>query len=852
MDIDAFDFLDFDIFGSGEGLEESRVDVIEDKPEADPAGYLARSHNYWQQIPLPSEFSLSGTNILAAMTDEVLLGMSSSLIAHVQRTEASNGLQVISPRAVTLGGIAARTGHSKRTTDMFLVGSSASRNLDWPTVKGRIDDHLFWAEPIDAYPSEPASRPKTVTTGLLPSTRLISDPITRAFLTGRALVDLQRRPDVAGSAEALSAVLATCWGVDPDAYEDLAEASLAPSGPLLRYAIRTDGVYPTINAPIQARKCITVGANTAGRHLYGEHSAVDWRRLRVLAEAVFYQSSRLENYTLAQMSLDIPPGNPRAPPNRSGILQLRPLPGSVWSFDSSTFRLEVDTDISAIVGVVVPERVRLAVEHYHDSARPVAHAEAGRMNVSYSTSLEHSITTETREGVVAGYKAVLTANATVSARGRTSAAAVRGFVYDCLAESTSLSAIRTLWLARYMHETTEALNLTHLLDVTTTRHIAARMSDVTTDMRMKLGVEAGRRGSDLGSWWESMTAQLPGEIRAMSEGSASWSLALSHLVLHPATPKWAGLVRAMAHASHATMARGHLKDVRLPAKLGSAERSFAAGTAVARQLGTSYGAFYLAMYDVSSVLAARLRRAGNRAGAEKIHLAGLMWDIRAKLAATVSLHAVDGTSEEAGAFNSRHGRYHLTTAPYPAYQRWHRELNASKVVPRSAKVRFPHHTPPKVSLALAGITEPLFSIPVGSTSRLYRYAACPDKLAKDIERTLDLITTDVSLVMSYYDHEEEEVRQAPDPRPGRSEPVAALALDLARFVPRVDSYWDVIAKMEPLDAQDMVDSMAKMDDALSSEIEAESYESIEALKRAVWGSVEAAGSARAATRDAVN
>jgi len=845
--------LDFDIFGDAPPTPSSSDMSDEDRLTAgDPIGtYLERSGNYWQQIPLPEDISMNQTNLLASMSDEDLLNVSPSLIAHIQRSEASGGTQVVSPRAVTLGGVAARTRETKRTTDMFLVGSVASMNDTWPTVGAPVPSGLFWREPIDSYPFEPAARPKTVSSGILTSTRAIEDPITKAFLLGRALVDLQRRPDVGGSAEALSELLAKCWSMDPDAYSDMGEASLAPVGELLRYAIRSDVVYPVVNAPIHARKCMSVGANTAGRHLYGEFSAIDWRRMRVLAESIFYQSSRLEGWTLMEMVTPDPPGNPRAAPNRAGILQMRPLPGSVWSFDSRTFRLDIDADISMVSGVLVPDRVRTAVDTYHDRANPIARAVDSGVHVSFSQSLVFPAAEETSETIVAGFRAVLTRHSAFSARGRTSVAAVRGFIYDSLAENTHLSSIRALWLARYLHDTTSALNLGHMLDTITTRHVAARLSDLTTDMRVRIGVEAGRRGADLCEWWSDMAAALPVPLCHMEEGSASWAIGAAHLMLHPPTDKWGKLVRAMGYASHAGLARAHLKDVRLPARIGSPDRTLQAAQAVARQLGASYGAYYQAMYDIACVLSARLRRAGNKMGAAKMVLAGLMWDIRAKAAATVVLHVDDGTPTAAGTVRGKHASYHITTSPYAAYHRWQATLTSAGCVSRDVKASYSHHAGGVVSKMFSGKTAPLFAIPVGRDARLYRYASNPERLARDIESTLEEIRQDVASIVAYYDSEPEDLIAMAEPQCTAGIQVEALALENLSVRPAEGTYWDIITRLDPAEAVDVIDTVTRMDTALSTELESAEYESPGALLDAVWGAAEGLDIARKEGRDAV-
>jgi hypothetical protein len=513
--------------------------------------------------------------------------------------------------------------------------------------------------------------------------------------------------------------------------------------------------------------------------------------------------------------------------------------------------VEVNVDVAAVMGVRVPDRVRRAVERYHDEVRPIARAADAGAKLSYSTSLSHNVASVTGETLVRGYKEVLTQHAAFSARGRTAAAAARGFVYDTLADASKLSSIRALWVARYMHETSQALNIAATLDVTASRHVAARLSLVTADIRARMGVEAGRRGADLAEWWSDFSAQLPAEISIMDEGSASWAIGIAHMIIHPPTPKWSSLVHAMSHASHATLARQHLVDVRLPAKVGSLERILQAGQAVARQLGASYGAYYAAVYDVACVLSARMKRAGRARLAEKLLLAGMMWDIRAKVASTVTLHADDGTKTAAGVVTSRHGTLHLTTAPYPAYQRWRHAINSSGAVSRGCKSVYPHHAPPRISEVFQGQAEPIISSIAVKGCRLTRYVDSPDRLARDIERTLAEITADVQAVVDFYGAESVHEEAVLSRGPTRSAAIVPLALDLGAFKPKAGTYWDVLAEMEPLVAQDIVDTVARMDNSVSSEIEMASYSGPDELLRVALGQDASAEESRHNAQDAV-
>jgi hypothetical protein len=221
-------------------------------------------------------------------------------------------------------------------------------------------------------------------------------------------------------------------------------------------------------------------------------------------------------------------------------------------------------------------------------------------------------------------------------------------------------------------------------------------------------------------------------------------------------------------------------------------------------------------------------------GAAKILSAGMMWDIRSKLASTVGLHAQDGTSDIAGVIRGRGCAYHLTTAPYPAYKRWRSDVASSPFVRRDIKASYPHHVAGATSDAFSGKLEPIFGVTVGADARLHRYSQAPRLLAIDMEQTLREIRADVAAVIEYYDTEIDEVAEMDSTRTQEMEAIVPLSLNLDSFKPAVGTYWDLIAQMEPLVAQDIVDTVVRMDTAVSEEIEAGAYENADALVRAVW------------------
>jgi len=561
--------------------------------------------------------------------------------------------------------------------------------------------------------------------------------------------------------------------------------------------------------------------------LYGEDAALDWRRIRVLAEAVFYMSVRLEGHNLEQMSLDEPPGDPRARPNRPGVIQMRPLPGSVWSHSPSTFRLDIADTTPIRPAAHFPDRIRAAIDKFLDTARPVALALAETTPFSMvPTAVRHTVAPN-QEMIISGYRQVAHAAATFTVRGRTSAAAVRDYMYQMLSASNTPQAVRTLWTVRYLAETAAATGITAHIDDTLIRQLASRMSDMAHDMRAKLAIEANRRGTTLEAWWSDVTALLPRTLSGLGEGSASWAIAMAHFLVFPYSHKWAGLTRAMAIASHRSMASGAVMQVKLPARIRSDERVYEAGRAATRSLAKTYGAYYSAMFEVGAMLAGQLNRLGNRPLSDRFRIAALMWDIRAKAASSIDL--VPGTADHPGWLAENSGPYRLSTAPQSAYTRWRDFMTASRTVSSATKRSFAHHLAGRVSDEFAGKRTPLFATVGQPGARLFRYAANPELLGLEIEKTMREISDDVAATLAQFEHEELPQDAVIDDGP-RTMPIHANPSLLA---PPPDSYWVRLTQMTQEDAMMIDDMTSQLPGPASTSIMEGSYVSPDALFAAV-------------------
>lgn len=792
MDYDMDNLLDvgnFEDFADDDALPPTvGIDVLEATP------YLERSQSYWMQVPLPNHIAPTGGNPLAALSDEVLLSMSPTLVMHVQRTAAMGGFQIISPRATSLAASMARTDHARRTTDMFLVGSIASRNTEWPTIDGDPMTTLFPNHPVDAFPSQLAARHRVKTVGVMSSADKSGDPVLKSYLTGRAIVDLQRRTDVAGSGDLVGRALASAWGVPHWEYEAEAEATLAPQGDLLRYAIRADEAYPLLNAPVEAKKCISVGANTAGRELYGEFCAIDWRRLRVGVESVYYMSVRTEGHSLVDMSLDEPPGDPRASVTRPGILQFRPMPGSVWTYSPDTFRIDPPNSGVVQSAVTLPDRVSQAIRTFYRDARPIALAVASGMPLNLVPTSNAEPSTRTREALVAGYTTVIKLATTHAPRGKTAAAAVRDFLYNVLSATSTLSGVSTIWVARYLAETANQCGMGYLVDFHLVRLLAGRLSEHMGDIRLKIAAEAARHSEDIDTWWAALSASLPAELKERPENTSAWAVATAYYLLFPYSAKWSGLRTAMALRSQRVLPIIRSSSVRLPAALGSRERVVEAAAADTRALGAAYGAYYGAMREVCEILAAQCLRYGNAMSSHRFTTAGMLWDIRAKATSSVKFHTEDDTRETAGRYVGRTGAYHITVAPYNAYRRWYEHIHRSRFVSRTAKEAFPDHITGTVSATFRGKTTALYHMGHEANVRAFRYVANPSVLADDMERTLADLMTDITATIQRYENEV----PLSDWGTWEREPVAELVspVDIMRLKPAATSYWALLLTLE--------------------------------------------------------
>jgi hypothetical protein len=774
---------------------------------------------HWQMIPVTCEIARSAGEILTSMSDEEILDIPPSVLVHLQRTAAQGGTQVISPRQVTLGGIAGRTSESRRQPDMHIVGSNATRGLPWPTAAGMILTNLWHKEPLDAYPNTPAVRARTSVNSVVVKGDIMLDPVELAVVKSRALIDMQRRPDIGGDADGLAEAIAAAWGIDPESYYDVAGTLIEGSGNLLRYAIGPDKHYPVLHAPIQARKVISVAAMATGRDVYGEFSALDWRRIRVLAEAVFYMASRTEGHTMEDMAQRRPIGDPSTVANRAGTMQFRPMPGAVWTFDPKTFSLSVGKMAARSQGLILPDRLARVLEEQLDTVRlhtadgPSAH------RVTYTGVDAAAYVPPTAETLVAGFVGLQRVAAAFQAKGYTADSTAAGFIYNCMKGDRSSNSIEATWVTRAVAQLAQELGVAHAVDARMARQVGSRLTVLTDDFRQKMVVEAEKHGATLEEWWHDFSSRLPMELRCATESNQAWSSGIAwHLLARPGS-RWIRLSAALANESHRAMANSHLVDMLLPPQARSKERVVCAVEISAARLARSYGAYYHAIADGCYLLSSRMARAGNASLSSVLRLGGRMWDIRA--AATYTLRVVldnPGTAAAATVSSeSSSEQVWLKISPYRSYVKW-REAAAAMGLDLSS---YPMQVEGRVSGVFQGKHVELADCEGHSTSRALRYVSVPSRLHLDIEKTVGEIADTLGEVMERYSREGMDDHDYVEQ--GDAVELAGIKLDLSRFAPARGSLWDVISQLDSHDATWVADLLEELPPDACAALEAGRY-----------------------------
>lgn len=384
-----------------------------------------------------------------------------------------------------------------------------------------------------------------------------------------------------------------------------------------------------------------------------------------------------------------------------------------------------------------------------DIARPMMASAPIHSTITSVPTKRITSISRTAEGIVTGYVTLLNVMHKGALRGKTAAATVRDIIYEDLTTSARPASVRALWTVETFVVLANQMSVPTSRDFRLVHAVASSFSDAASDARQKLVVESERRGMTLDAWWEDICAVLPAEMLRLREGTGSWALAMAWLVLNPPTEKWRKLTPALKYESLADIAKTAPHSMRLPARIGSEERVFAAAKATAQSIARTYSAYYSAVRDACSLMMSSLAVHKGTWEYEALDLSRAMWNIRMATISTMSVsYAV---ADKRNLLTTESMRLVIKTSPYAAYSAWHTLLQSCRHVSSEAKAYFPKQVDGPVSAAFSRYTRPLVCGVL--RNRVFRYVDEPAALANDLEKTLREAMEDLMHVVRSYESE---------------------------------------------------------------------------------------------------
>lgn len=715
----------------------------------------------WQSalnaFPLPPHVTPTGGAPLASVDPTVLMTAPPQLIAHVQRTASQGGLQVISPRQTPFSSLMVRrSGETKRLGD-HEVGSISNPKDEWPTLDNFDFSQLLPDEPIAPMTDDINLRPKTKTITLTKSHDLLSDPVLSCLIKGRAVIDILKRDDVAGGAEEMTSLLAAAWGVEEDEIMELEAYSLGIEGDLQRHAMKVDEVYPVLYAPTHIRSVISMGVSDMDKTLLPAHTAIDWRRVRVFCEAVYHLCCNVECLPVKYMRGYSNPGDPSNEGRRQNMIIFGPAPAIAWSYAPATFSIIPVFKGKMKKKPAIPQEVRLALQNYTKSVRPVSYLLAGGKKVDTWRTSAHEVADVAEETLKSSYARILGTMTTGNIKGRRSSTAVRNMIYEVINGSNIFVRTRMM---RYLTLAPEECR-THLGrekvpdDVIHT--LAQRFSDIGFDMRKRLSSEAERRGTSIGEWWKDMLAQAPGDYSSLAEGTFGWAKLSVWMLFNEPSDRWAKLKYALKVKTLSAAARDSVGAVSLPSEKGSVERLLAAARVCSHDVSRAFAGYYLGVADVGYAVAKAAERMRKSRTALILREGAHLWTLRARALRAINVAPIAHDEAVASVYHIRLSAQPvdivLKPAPYMALKAWLTHIMESEDIPQAGRAMVKNAVESDERREEKGARSQFFQLldrPIFTCveSKVTKYLLKPHLMAEDWERAWNLLSGDVKYAIS--------------------------------------------------------------------------------------------------------
>jgi hypothetical protein len=555
------------------------------------------------------------------------------------RTAANGGLQVMSPRAVPLSESVHQITATVRQPDLYVVGSTASQTVEWPTVDKALTAHRVGYEPLMSQ-GEDAALPRSLKTeAIVRGLGAVSDPGARAIIEALGFVDLQRSEEVNGDADGFIRLLEHHWTLEPDTVSKLSHYSLAPSGDLLRFALTVDKGMPQAFMPLQVARCVSVAGGPTVRSDYGEYRSIDWAKARTYIKFAFYKSVAFAGASLRHLGTSPAPGEFAAALDRPGIMVFQNTPGCIFYYGPETFRL---------VNVLAPRRPMAGLTPSLDAAA-IAFVESAEQRVCLEADAlvfkairtGKVVTTMADVNVLLDTADVVLRSASSGmglARGRNVGAVLRAYMHKLITHTGQSQAPFIGVSIRMIRKEASSYGVP-LADKRILEAIGKRFTIAAGFIRSHIACEADRVGSSLDEFWVDACAMLPAWAIPEKAGTKGWMMICAYYMLNEPTAAWGRLEEAMNHETMRTLSTRFCTTITIPVHPTAPERGWKMAEAMTRNLAKNYSSYYMVMHEVHMVMidSAQVRLPlmdkwpDYTVTFRQLHIGALLWRLRSQI-----------------------------------------------------------------------------------------------------------------------------------------------------------------------------------------------------------------------------
>jgi len=487
---------------------------------------------------------------MSDLSDDTLMALPASMVAHLLRTAAQDGFQVVSPRQIPVSEMLTRIVDADPRPMTVTVGSDAALTEYWPTAydDDPIDMNLIPGAPSVKYGEPLVKRQPTDVESLRVEKSLENNPLEKSLIMARSVVDFQSREDIGGDSEALAEAIEDAWGLPTGLIMDRPEITVDASVDLLRYAIARDTAFPKILAPIHQRRVIATHTREGSREALGAHKAVDWNRMRTVAELKYLLTVRNEHHDLTIMSLSPLGMVGTVSPVHPHVLTYQLSRGSGWTCDPATFALAVMPAKNRERRVLeVPERIMDALTHKSTQARVFALMKATSVKAQWERVVAADWDTSTPNVLHGALSEVFSRTSHRDSYGKTVERELRGLVYEAITSAPQSIKMKLARALRSLNEVCAALSMKPTSGVMAL--LAQKLVNLNKHIHVVVSDAAAMRGVETSLWWTVAMERMPKDLRLDNQKAGTWAwayIAVYHLIASK-DDAWMKLSAALMH-----------------------------------------------------------------------------------------------------------------------------------------------------------------------------------------------------------------------------------------------------------------------------------------------------------------